>query len=62
MTIDGAIETNKHLLGDESYILSEDEIESIKLGNEALKRLNYLRSIRSLWSETLLPGETKEGS
>jgi len=60
MTIDEAITNLECLEQSEEAGLEDDEKDSIKLGIEALKRLQQLRCSRITWFRGPLPGETKD--
>jgi len=60
MIIDEAITNLECLEQSEEAGLEDDEKDAIKLGIEALKRLQQLRLSRITWFRGPLPGETKD--
>lgn len=60
MPLDKDIEILSHLSTAGAPKLTLDEINAVKLGNEALKRELYHRSCYPNQSPNLLPGETKD--
>ena len=60
MTIDKAIEYLDYILKQHPRIEHADFGDAIKLGREALKRLQSARSVITLPYTALLPGETKD--
>jgi len=62
MNIEKAIEILTHYLGKDSRCYDPDLYDSVKLGIEALKRLQQLRTSRITWFRGLLTGETDDSS
>ena len=59
MTIDEAIEYLTSIGNTKAFNNRPDEEQAVKLGAEALKRINTMRGYCSPGSGPLLPGETK---
>ena len=60
MKLDKAIRNNEEILNRGSMIDDPDDSASIKLGNEALKRLKDIRNDVRFPVIILLPGETED--
>lgn len=60
ITIDKAIETTNTLISRKYYLARSKETNALKLGIEALKRVRWLREVRSQIGASKLLGETKE--
>lgn len=62
MKIEKAIENNEGLVRHGGWLNGKDNVGAIKLGIEALKRIQYAREHFSLVQTNLLPGETEDSS
>lgn len=60
MKLDKAIEIQKEILNRGSMIDDQDDSDAIKLGNEALKRIQNDRELYSYMEPQLLPSETED--
>lgn len=60
MNLEKAIENNTILLKHDYWTMTPINFDSIKLGNEALKRLQIWRPPSTPTFAALLPGETNE--
>ncbi len=60
MEIDAAIKIGEGIQFDRAEPLLPGEVESIKLGIEALKQTKRHRKANHYYDEALLPGETRE--
>ena len=58
MTITEAIKTIDNLLNVLGDMAIEEDAEAMKLGIEALKRIQARRDLKTGWEKTPLPGET----
>lgn len=58
MKLSEAIEINTHIAQVKALNSRPDEEQAVKLGNEALKRVEFRRERLSWKHEPLLPGET----
>jgi len=60
MKLEKAIEILNLILGDQPSNFQEDDEDALKLGIEALKRVQLQRTHGGVITETMLPGETEE--
>ncbi|MBA7661273.1 hypothetical protein ES703_69288 [subsurface metagenome] len=60
MKLEKAIEILGYVLDERPYDANDDGIEAIKLGIEAMKRLQHTRDLLPLCPPILLPGETED--
>jgi len=60
MTIDEAIEILEGSYYKHTILLAGRDDEALKLGIEALKKLDDIRTCHPLFHNLLLPGETKD--
>lgn len=60
MRVKKAIEVLGDILADEGYNGDAEDAEAIKLGIEALRRINYTRYDSTKDPKAPLPGETKD--
>lgn len=60
MKIDKAKEILEAHTHEDEYLFSDDDVDAVKLGIEALKRVKNTRRPHSYFKEVALPGETTD--